>query len=386
MHVAIDAIGIRDGGSASILEELVHWLPLVRPTWRWTLYLMPEGERSFELPALSERVEQRVVSFGSSRFTRLAWTNVGLPIATSRVRANALLSLANLAPWFSTVPQVVLCHQRKIFGGFRESSSKAQLRLAILRRSVLRGAKASSKVVVQTNDMRRGLEKQNPQLGDKIVVIPSGFRTTCPNAAIREEKSQAIEESTSPRLLYVSHARSHKNHEALLRAFARLLPEYPTASLLLTVSKPGQSYDQSLEATASIHALAQDLGITDRIVWMGSLSPNEVKLSYQAADIQVFTSLEESFGLPLVEAISQGCPNAVADLPYAHDVLGDVGTYFDPSSPEAIMETIAELLRNKGKRADLVARGYERSGRFHYEAIAEQYCEVIEESLRGKDL
>jgi hypothetical protein len=56
MLVAIDAVGIRGHGGASVLTELLHWLPIVRPAWKWQVFLFDRDLREFDDPAVEGNV------------------------------------------------------------------------------------------------------------------------------------------------------------------------------------------------------------------------------------------------------------------------------------------------------------------------------------------
>ena len=76
---------------------------------------------------------------------------------------------------------------------------------------------------------------------------------------------------------------------------------------------------------------------------VGKLSQKECIKEYQRADALIFPSFIESFGLPLIEAMSVGIPIIVADLPYARVLCGEEADYFDPTSVESLVVACATL-------------------------------------------
>ena len=76
---------------------------------------------------------------------------------------------------------------------------------------------------------------------------------------------------------------------------------------------------------------------------VGRLNHTDCLLEYEKADALFFPSMLESYGLPLVEAMSIGLPVIAADLPYARLLCGDDGIYFDPESSENLIEACKEL-------------------------------------------
>jgi glycosyltransferase involved in cell wall biosynthesis len=76
---------------------------------------------------------------------------------------------------------------------------------------------------------------------------------------------------------------------------------------------------------------------------VGRLNHAQCLSEYKKADALIFPSVVESYGLPLVEAMVMGIPVIAADLPYARVLCGDEGIYFNPESPESLVEACKEL-------------------------------------------
>src|ERR1043165_6961026 len=107
--VALDAIGIREGGGAAVLAELLHWLPRVRPDWHWHVFLFDRHLRQFDDPPVGPNVVLESTRHGHSGAGRLLWVNWLLPRRLRRLRANLLFSFANLGSSRPPVAQVVYC-------------------------------------------------------------------------------------------------------------------------------------------------------------------------------------------------------------------------------------------------------------------------------------
>jgi glycosyltransferase involved in cell wall biosynthesis len=152
----------------------------------------------------------------------------------------------------------------------------------------------------------------------------------------------------------------------------------PDASLLLTLESSYEKNDRFMRFSTSIAERAAKAGVREAIVWLGELSGCEVTYVLSQADLLVFPSLAESFGLPLVEAMVAGCPIAASDLPYAREVTAGVGVFFDPKVPSEIARAAIEILRNVDLAKDLARRGIERASHFSGGGIADRICAVIE--------
>ncbi len=380
MRVAIDAVGIRGHGGAAVLGELLHWLPAVRPDWQWHVFLLDRRLRDFDNLTVSDQVVLEETSMGNGRLGRLTWVNRQLPARLQVVGTDLLFSFANIAPARPNLPQVVFCHQRNAFfpEGISTGAFYRRTRMRFMRSHILRGARASRATIVQTAAMGERILELEPSLDGRMHVIPSGYRTPSGNRDVRVGKKALIDGADRPRLIYVSHPSEHKNHLELVRAMPYILKAMPSASLLLTLEKQRPGHRRYNSFVVDIQREAEHLGVSQRLVWLGVLNPDEVAYALQASDLTVFPSLAESFGLGLVESMAAGCPVAAADISYAHEVCGAAAIYFDPRDSADIAKNVLSVLREDATSERLRLLGTERKDRFSYERIAGEIALVFE--------
>lgn len=160
--------------------------------------------------------------------------------------------------------------------------------------------------VVQTVHMRIALEENYPNLRGKVSITRQP--AVCVEGATRREWRGG-----KLRLCYPAAPYPHKNHAVL--ASAMRLPE---ARAVVSEIATTHSHERSSA---------------------------EVAQMYSAADALVFPSLTESYGLPLVEAMSIGMPIVAADRPYARELCGPTAIYFDPLSPDSLVCALHQLKR-----------------------------------------
>ncbi len=384
MLIAIDAVGIREGGGAAVLAELLHWLPRARPDWRWHVFLFEKRLRQFEDPEVPDNVSLEFTGQGDSGAARLIWANAVLPGRLRRLGVDLLFSLANLGSFWPKITQVVYCQQ--LLALVPESRAAYSLlqrcRLRLLGLFVRRAAKASAATIVQTAGMKEQFLRIQPRLAGKVHVIPNGCRTPTAPTVLRPEKKQRIDACPRPRLIYLSVLRHHKNHLTLLHAFAKIVQTQPEARLLLTVDEQTAPCPDTALLLVQVRTLARQLGLAERVVWLGQLTPDEVAYALSQSDLLLFPSLAESFGLPLAEAMAAGCPIAAADLPYAHEVAGPAAEFFNPHDAHAIAHCILSLLADPARLDRLRHAGAERRERFSYANVAGQIVQVLEQATR----
>jgi glycosyltransferase involved in cell wall biosynthesis len=182
--------------------------------------------------------------------------------------------------------------------------------------------------------------------GDRVSVVPHGIRTRkALPGAISETLKRSLS-TGSPRIFYPAHPHNHKNHLNLVKAMELVRVKYPEARLYLTLGRHyglavHQKYVESVEAEIRKRNLGKN------VVFLGSISRNEVQYCLKKVDMMVFPSMVETFGLPLIEALFCKCVTLASDTPYAREILGKCGRYFDPHSPESISEKIIEAVVQK---------------------------------------
>jgi len=162
----------------------------------------------------------------------------------------------------------------------------------------------------------------------------------------------------------------HKNHANLLAAFALLADLHPDVQLLLT-GAPSTGAQR-------VQDLIDTLGLTGRVRMLG-YQPTEVVVALtRHARAVVFPTLFEGFGIPPLEAFHTDTPVLASGAAGNLEVVGDAALLVDPGDPCSIADGIDRILTDDALRADLRARGRERTALFSWPRTVE----VVERSLR----
>lgn len=179
-----------------------------------------------------------------------------------------------------------------------------------------------------------------------------------------------------PLVLCVAQKRTHKNLAALIRAVAgaRSRPQ-----LVL----PGSATAHERE----LRELAAALGVADRVHFPSWVEDAELEALYAMARCFVLPSLQEGFGLPILEAMRRGVPVGCSNVSALPEVAGDAALTFDPHDVSEIAATVDRLVGDAGLRAQLIQRGHRRCGELTWERTAAQtlgvYRRAMAERRRG---
>jgi glycosyltransferase involved in cell wall biosynthesis len=173
-------------------------------------------------------------------------------------------------------------------------------------------------------------------------------------------------------ILYPANRWLHKNHDGLLRALRILKDRGENINAVFTGFDVNGGYP--------LQAKAIEYGLWDCIYSAGYVSTGQLAGLYRKAEMTVFPSLFEGFGIPPVEAMAAGCPVAVATSASLPEVCKDAAIYFDPTDPESIAQAIMRLRRGSEPRASLIQRGQSRAKAFSPEAMAAAHLRAFEEA------
>jgi len=134
--------------------------------------------------------------------------------------------------------------------------------------------------------------------------------------------------------------------------------------------KRGESYEEIVQT-------AQRLGLGENLVLTGYIPLEDMPVLLSAAEALVFPSLDEGFGLPLIEAMACGCPVISSNRSAIPEVTGDAALLVDPENIEALVGAMKRVLDHPAEREELKRRGLERAAQFSWEKTARETLAVF---------
>jgi glycosyltransferase involved in cell wall biosynthesis len=169
--------------------------------------------------------------------------------------------------------------------------------------------------------------------------------------------------------LYPANFWPHKNHERLLAAATRIARESPEFVLVLC-----GALDEAREA---LRAKVEASGLAENVRVLPYLDGADTTALIEGAELLVFPSLFEGFGIPVLEAMALKTPVACSDLPALLELAGDAALFFDPMDEVGIAQSIQRLWTEDETRDRLVAKGLARAERYATIDVAGRYHEIL---------
>lgn len=211
----------------------------------------------------------------------------------------------------------------------------------------------------------------------KIVVTYNGIdkrfkKITNPSALKKIEKYSL----DKPYILSVGQWRSHKNLPRLVEAFAELQKDEKFKDKIDLVFA-GRIDPKFPDLPKKV----RELNLEKSVKFIGFVPDDELPIIYNMAEIFVFPSLSEGFGLPGLEAQACFTPVAASRRSSLPEILGEGALYFEPGKPLEISKKIATVLEDKKVSQELILKGLENTKRFSWEDSAKKTFEVYREIL-----
>ncbi len=228
------------------------------------------------------------------------------------------------------------CHL--VFGSLAERTYAK----IVMRRALDRSSRTITVSQFSKNEIQRCLGKRN------LDMIHIGVNQ---RQFVRQPSSEEMRKKyllPGKYVLFVGNQKPHKNIEGLVRAFSKV-----HAGLSLVLVGKGTA--------------------------IGQVPDDELPAFYSMAEMFVFPSFYEGFGLPPLEAMSCGCPTVVSKAASMPEVCGDASFYFDPQRTEKIAEAIVKVATDERLKKELIQKGFERVKAFSWEQSAQRHRQIFEE-------
>ena len=276
-------------------------------------------------------------------------------ILPARVRGDLLWSPCNTGPL--TVPrQVVTIHDCGFFDQANCYSPKFARWYQWL---IPRLAKRARKVITVSEFSRQRLLQHTGVAEERVVVIPNGVgRQFSVVSSDRQAEVRERLKLPSHYVLYVGSLEPRKNLTGLLEAWRQLPVTQWGLSLVLVGGSGGQF--QSVN-------LVNDL---PSVVVAGYVSDTDLPAVYAAAELFVYPSLYEGFGLPVLEAMACGTPVVCSNSSALPEAAADAGVLVDPHDPAAIAEGMRRVIDDPALQAELRQRGLQRARDYTWDRAA----------------
>ncbi len=305
-----------------------------------------------------------------SGLLRLLWIHFVLPLVCLFLRARVLHKLATETPLFCPVRRITTVHD--FFNEFIQENTTIPTGTGGRYFNWISGVcfRKSEAIITVSEATKQEALQRFPGTRAVITAIHNGVDPPTPLADQRGEEGRPFT------VLCVAKFMPYKGQMEALEAFDLLLKEHPElkggARLVLHGFNNDQAYFELLNRRMEQGALP---GAVEVRSYGKKMTVPEI---YKGADLFLFLTWYEGFGLPIVESQALGIPVLCADLPVLREVGGDGAWYVDRGDARAVADKMYRLYADRTAYADLRAAGERNVGRFSWERMARETLGVYQ--------
>jgi alpha-1,3-rhamnosyl/mannosyltransferase len=370
--IGFDARKVRDFGIGTYIRQLLRAMAR-RPeseAYRFRVYRKAaDRELLADLPERFEMVAEESAGYSVSELTRFAWR-------LWRERLDLYHATHYVLPPLPRGKAVVTIHDiiHLLYPQFLPSRAAHLYARSMIRRALRR----ADRIITVSYNSKRDLVDYFSVSPARIEVIYNGvsprFRPDVP----AEERDRVVRRYglPTPYLLFLGGEKPHKNLQGVVRAFAqaRRLADLPHS--LALAGPPSRN-------PARLAALISALELDDRVFRPGLVAEEDLPGLVTGADVLLYPTLYEGFGLPVIEAMACGTPVLTSATSALQEIAGGYAYLVDPMDLDAIARGIVALATDEKTRADFRELGKKRALDFSWDKAAEKTLEVYRAALAG---
>ncbi len=371
-RIGIDARKLRDFGIGTYIRQLLYAIAR-RPEseeYRFRVYLR-DGDRDLlsELPERFERVGEEAAGYSVAELTRFAWR-------LWRDRLDLFHATHYVLPPLLRGRAVVTIHDiiHLLYPQFLPSPAAYVYARFMIRRALAR----ADRIITVSHNSKRDLISYFGVPASRIDVIYNGVSPRFRPDVSAEERTRVARKYglTSPYLLFLGNEKPHKNLQGVVRAFAEARRRADLPHVLALAGPPPKS-------AARLEALIAALDLSTRVTRPGLIEEADLPGLLAGADVFLYPTLYEGFGLPVVEAMACGTPVLTSSTSALQEIAGGYALLVDPMDLDAIARGIITLSADEKVRSDFRELGRKRALDFSWEKAAEKTLEVYRAVLSG---
>lgn len=252
--------------------------------------------------------------------------------------------IKNLVTFFHDVNHLV----------FKEHLTVAQRVYAAIQYNL---ASLRSKTIFTISDFSESEIKKHLFVRPKNLIVPKiGLERR------KIDSKDKVKLVSSKYILFVGNVKPHKNLKRALAAFLKLIESGYNGDFCIVGNRAGfiNGADSVLEEAE------QNQILREKVIFTGFIQDELLDHYYDSADLLLFPSLYEGFGLPPIEAMMFGCPVVSSNSASMPEVCGDAAVYFDPYDVDEMYDSMREVLKNDSLRMKMIEKGLKRINMFSW--------------------
>jgi glycosyltransferase involved in cell wall biosynthesis len=362
------------GGTETYLREVLLAMAKLSAGIEWILFTNQENNEYFQ------RIFGTFPNFSfhplplraTNRYARIIREQIDLPFRVANSHVDLLWSPGYTAPFYVPCPQAVTIPDMQYRRYPEDLTPLARVVTDIL---VRMAAKRCRCILAISEFSRREILTFTSARVESVHAVnlaaDPAFADPIPED-IRRQRLEKILTSEKPYILCIANTYPHKNVHTLIDAFGRIMDKIPYQLVLVGKPRLGEP---------EVQAALRRVPDMSRIQRISRVDDEDLVVLYQGADLFVFPSLYEGFGLPVLEAMMSGIPVLTTKCGSILEVGSDFVHYFDHADAVDLARQILQILSWKEEeRKNWIMNARKRASRFSWEQTALKTIECLKEA------
>jgi glycosyltransferase involved in cell wall biosynthesis len=374
MHVGLNAQLLfldstyRGAGINTYIYQLLRALERLDTPHHFTAFT---GERKFH----AEQMAVHYSAWPTRRpWARIAWEQVVLPVVARRCGVDLLHAMAFVGPVLEAVPSVVTVYDLSFL---RYPEAFRPFNRWYLSRFTPAAVRRARRVIAISHSTRQDVVERLRVSPERVDVVYCGcdpiFRRLPPDEVADYRREHKLPEHF---ILYVGTLEPRKNVQGLIAAYARWRSAEGNVPPLVVAGAKGWHFDAVFRTVAA-------LGLAEHVLFTGYVASGDLPLLYNAADLLVYPSLFEGFGLPVLEAMACGVPVICSNASSLPEVAGEAGYLVAPDDEAGLCDALQRVWGDVNRRHEMAELGLARAATFTWDRAARETVRTYERALDG---
>lgn len=300
---------------------------------------------------------------------KILWDQIFIPFSALKARIDLLFSPKWTAPLISPCKILMVVPDMGYYPHPEFYKGRDILYLKLMIPLYLRKA---TRVIAVSHTTKKDIIKFTGVDKSKVVVVHMAAEDIFAESVdpVFVERVKAKYSLSSQFILHVGIIYPGKNVEKLICAFAKIAKKFPHKLVLVG----GFRWKYS-----RVFDLIEEFNLKDKVIITNWVPRSELPVFYKLADLFAFPSLYEGFGIPVLEAMTCGCPVVTSSTGATPEIAGDAALIVNPRSVDEIYKAIVRVLEDEKLKKELVSKGYARAKKFSWEKSARETLSVFKE-------
>jgi len=365
IKIGINTLPLFDtiAGAERYTQNIIRSLARLDKDNEYILFLNRYNKNSYGVD--QNNFKNIVCNFPKNKLVRVLYEQLVLPKLAEREKVDILFSTCNIAPVSAKCALLTMMFDLhwliypQFFDGVKNFYLKKMLEAT---------ARRSAKILTLSESSKKDIVNIFNITPEKISITYCGSE----NVNLKNCRGEGPFAPIDKYILFVGQFHKRKNIPTLIKAFELAKKRLNIPHKLYLVGRPGDDYE-------NIVKLREKSACVGDIKIIGYILDKELALVYNNADIFIYPSLYEGFGLPVIEAMALGAPVIASNVSSIPEAGGDGALYFNPQNADELADKMEILIKDDAKRRELIAKGLKQAEKFTWDEVGRRTLKAIYE-------